>query len=74
MLNEVLYLLTARQQGRKLAVLANAHHALVIKAFSRGRVCRVLQEGSSRKQGVLHSGRFLSHLEVCNCVLDKLWK
>lgn len=34
----------------------------------------MLNGGSSSKQGVLHSGQFLSNLEVCNCVLDKLWK
>lgn len=55
-------------------MLANAGHAVVIKAFSRGKVCRVLKEGSGSKQGVLHSGQILSHPEVCNCVLDKLWK
>lgn len=53
---------------------ANVSHAVVIKAFSRGKVCRVLKEGSGSKHGVLHSGQILSHLEVCNCVLDKLWK
>ena len=55
-------------------MLANAGHAVVIKAFSRGKVCRVLKEGSGSKQGVLHSGQILSHPEECNCVLDKLWK
>lgn len=72
--NEVLYLLTARRRRPERSVLANAGHAVVIKAFSRGKVCRVLKAGSSSKQGVLHSGQILSHLEVCNCVLDKLWK
>ena len=38
-MNEEFYLLTARQQGRELWALANAHRAVVIKAFSGGREC-----------------------------------
>lgn len=46
----MLYLLAARQQGPELWALANAHRALVLKAFSGGRVRCVLEGGGSSQQ------------------------
>lgn len=59
--------------GVRARGLASAHHARVTEALS-GAGCRGPKGGSRREQGVLHAGQSLPHLEVCDCVLGKLWK